>query len=262
MINHGDVGNGLASLESTVSESAAAGNPATIATRAEAPLAVPRGRRMLLDVAVEAEAARDDATRETSLGYAILHAADGLEPADRRRLLFTFSADGSSSASRTARPEFSATEVAECLGRVQLSEPTDEQLLDALVVAVDTARYWQEPDGEDVLAAQPEVVAQLRRVAEAVAGSPHTDWWFTPTAEDRQLAVQWEGTMPIPPLTEHSEALNEARQAQIVGEARARRERPEDPAESWSGNWWSNPRSRCPPQPVRSRAVRRGPAHL
>ncbi|KAM9863713.1 hypothetical protein ACI1US_00412 [Leucobacter sp. BZR 635] len=92
-----------------------------------------------------------------------------------------------------------------------------------------------------MLAAQPEVVAQLHRVAELVAGSPHTDWWFTSVVEREQWAVQWEGAMPIAPLTEHPGVLTEARQEQIEGEARARRERPEDPSENSTGNWWSKP---------------------
>lgn len=204
-------------------------------------LSGPRGRRMLLDLAVQTEEARGDVSGEASLGYAVFHAAYGLEPADRCGALFTFSSDGSPDSGTPDLPEYSVAEVPDRLGRVPLTEPTAEQLFDALMVAVDTARYWQEPDGDDLLAGQPEIIDQLRRVAEVVAGSPHTDWWFTPTVEDGQWAVQWEGATPVAPLTEHSEVLKEARQAQIEGEARARRERPDDLSENWTGSWWSKP---------------------
>jgi hypothetical protein len=58
------------------------------------------------------------------------------------------------------------------LDDLPLVEPDEGLLLRALAAAVDFARYWQEPDGEDVLAAAREMRDALARVATGVAQSP------------------------------------------------------------------------------------------
>ena len=50
-----------------------------------------------------------------------------------------------------------------------LPELAGGQLWEALRAAIDSARYWQEPDGDDLLAARPAVVEGLGPVAERVA---------------------------------------------------------------------------------------------
>lgn len=60
----------------------------------------------------------------------------------------------------------------------------------------DSARYWQEADGSDVLAATDELDAPLRRIAEHVAASAHAAWWSEPVAEDPQWQVEWDDAPP------------------------------------------------------------------
>ncbi|WP_336883009.1 hypothetical protein [Rhodococcus globerulus] len=66
---------------------------------------------------------------------------------------------------------------------------TEVALRSALAASTDSARYWQDPDGEDVLAATEPVRRELRRVAEHIARSPHAQWWTTALAETNQWAI-------------------------------------------------------------------------
>jgi hypothetical protein len=50
-------------------------------------------------------------------------------------------------------------------------------LWSALVEAVDSGRYWQEPDDVDALLADPAAAEVLRPVAERLVADPGTDWW-------------------------------------------------------------------------------------
>lgn len=54
----------------------------------------------------------------------------------------------------------------------RVSAFSELDLLWALGMAVDFARYWQPPDDEDVLLADPEVVAALRPIADTVMTAP------------------------------------------------------------------------------------------
>jgi hypothetical protein len=109
----------------------------------------------------------------------------------------------------------------------------------ALQRSVDFARYWQEPDDEDRLAALPEVAAALLPLAEAVVASAEVAWWSQGFSID-QWIVQWQTskgeTIPQTPisLTAWSEETRRA-------EARAECERPRDPHANLSGDWWSVP---------------------
>lgn len=110
-----------------------------------------------------------------------------------------------------------AAEVAALLDAVPPYAPTEDALLHAMVETVDAARYRQEPDGDDDLAATPEMRLALLRVAQAVVDSPHTQWWSAPMAMDKQWTVQF------------------------LDEFTAARDRPADPSANWGGNWWSRP---------------------
>jgi hypothetical protein len=118
-------------------------------------------------------------------------------------------------------------------------------LVRALAAAVDFARYWQEPDGEDVVAAAPEMRPALARVAAGVAQSPFAAWWTTPL----ELTTQWTVTFMDGPshpaatvvAASAGELLAHWHSKTMESEATARRERPRDPRASWSGTWWSTP---------------------
>lgn len=141
-------------------------------TMAERLLAGRRGRRFLLEYALASELAQNPMRSEESFGYAVSDAAYRLDPdvisgrARRLQSLFGEVTEGHD------MPVVSPTEAAERLGWVDLLEPTPKALRSALTVAVDTARYWQETDGDDVLAASPDMRRALQRVAEHVAASP------------------------------------------------------------------------------------------
>lgn len=132
------------------------------------------------------------------------------------------------------------------LSQVPLPEVTEVALRSALSAAVDAARYWQDPDGEDVLVATETVRCELRRVAEHIARSPHAQWWTTVLAEADQWAIlSWgDDTIDLPDSTA-AEQLSAWHESNLAAEARAERDRPTDPMASWSGHWWSYPSVRC-----------------
>lgn len=199
----------------------------------------PRGRQFLLEYALRSDRAAGTQDLDDSLSSGDFFAAHHLDPATGTGsvALFTAGAD----ADDTAFPVVTATEVAERLARVPLAEATPALLRDCLVAAVDSARYWQEPDGHDVLAGSEQMRAALARVAEHVADSVHTLWWTAPVAMRSQWVVDWEGApspgSPVDPVA----LLREARERDQEAERTALRERPEDPTASWSGDWWSRP---------------------
>jgi hypothetical protein len=117
------------------------------------------------------------------------------------------------------------------------------RLHDALLAAVDSARYWQEPFEVDQVLADDEVAGLLTPIAEAVAAAPTSDWWAEPLAVDDQHAVGWSDDLaPPPPATVGARrALLQWRTDTLLDDQRAARERPADPSARWSGHWWSTP---------------------
>jgi hypothetical protein len=151
----------------------------------------------------------------------------------------------SSSPTAAPEPERVATvhDVANLLNAAPIPAPTEETLLIVLAAAVDFARYWQEPDGEDMLAADPAVRAPLARIATVLLASPHALWWFAPLNVDAQWEVRFldeQAPVPVRSLAAR-EALERWRTAQVEEETTAARERPADPHARWSGTWWSRP---------------------
>ena len=59
------------------------------------------------------------------------------------------------------------------------------RLHDALLAAVDSTRYWQEPFEVDRVLADDTVAQLLRPVAEAVAAAPASGWWAEPLSRRR-----------------------------------------------------------------------------
>jgi hypothetical protein len=176
----------------------------------DAVLSGPRGRRFCAEIACG----------DPDVGAALLRAAHSPgDEAARRRLL---DALASSSAAR--------------------SDVTEDRLLACLADAVAHARYWQEPDEEDVLLADPDVVRALRPTAAAAAASPTWRWWSSPLDVDNQAHVHWTGRYPTEPprLTGAADDLQTWRRETVEDERRAHG-RPADPAAHHSGSWWSTP---------------------
>lgn len=201
-------------------------------------LAGPRGRRLLLAFATAGRHALGPEDPRVRLGSAVMLVSYRLDPGrGTSRVLFGPGAE------ELLRAPTTPDDVARLLTEAPLPDPTPAALLDALTEAVDHARYWQEPDGEDVLLATPAVRRALVRIAEHVAGSPHASWWSSPVDRAAQRTVTWETDDARPPSAPVSaaEALAAWRAETVADERRARRERPTDPTASWSGVWWSTP---------------------
>jgi hypothetical protein len=110
-----------------------------------------------------------------------------------------------------------------------------------LAQAVDTSRPWQEPDGEDVLVALPEVRAALAPIAQHVTTAPSTQWW----SQDRQVeqwGIDWRSADDPAPLSRDPGALSAWARATRAEEVRAEKESSQDPHANYSGTWWSFPR--------------------
>ena len=136
--------------------------------------------------------------------------------------------------------------------------PTPGELRSALRASVDSARYWQDPDGEDHVVADPAVRRALRRFAAVLLDSSAAAGWSDDVRRSEQVTVRWfEGddepaeTPAVDPRTAR-EVLGAWRMATIEDDLRARRERPTDPTANWSGTWWSKP----PTQLTRSTGLR------
>ena len=115
-------------------------------------------------------------------------------------------------------------------------------LLAGLGEAVDSARYWQEPDETDELLLQRPVLTALGPVATLLSGSLAA--WLRPgsVALDRQCFVQWtdEHRLQPPRLAGAAEQLARWK-ASTVADERQAADRPRNPAARWSGRWWSTP---------------------
>jgi hypothetical protein len=181
-------------------------------------LAGPRGRRLVLELA--------RLLLPDQLGPTLFYAAHDLE-------------------SGAVPPTVTPQDVAAVLARADLPPVEEGQVWAALDSAVTAARYWQEQDGADVLAAEPVVRAALAPVARALVGSGLTHWWSSPLDRSGQCRVTWIDdaghVTDQPDAMGHVEALARWRAEARGEEARARRERPADPAARWSGVWWSSP---------------------
>lgn len=136
----------------------------------------------------------------------------------------------------------------DALERVPLIPLTPDLLLEALIESVDSARYWQPPDGLDVLAATPQVRPGLLRFARAIVSAAAAAWWERPVGEAHDVETEWIAQEPEPedvssPLDPPESALaalidceNETR----YWERRARAELHECP-DGYSHHWWSKP---------------------
>jgi hypothetical protein len=74
---------------------------------------------------------------------------------------------------REPDPTFTGADVASPVDGVGLTNVQDGILRETLQASVDLARYWQEPDGTDAVAALPDLQDALRRVARHLSPSAH-----------------------------------------------------------------------------------------
>ncbi|MEL7977516.1 hypothetical protein AAG589_16755 [Isoptericola sp. F-RaC21] len=209
--------------------------PGTSRLDAAALLSGPRGRRLCQELAQ----AQDDDVR-----LAVFRAAHDLDPgAGTSRV--RYGARRGCRPRRGRRPRPATDDVVRRLGDATFAVPDERQVLDVLGAAVDNARYWQEPDGEDVLAALPEVREALAPAADALLAASAVDWWSTPVPSEAQREVVWydEGRLGLPGTTtaERPDLVAAWRAETVEDERTAARERPSDPRASWGGAWWSVP---------------------
>lgn len=188
-------------------------------------LSGPRGRRLCLG----AVSATDQA-----IGSAVFWLAHELDPHPGTLIRF-----GEGDTEALQDPVFTEAEVAELIRHTDLASLTDQAVREAMCDTVDRARYWQEPDGEDVVAALPAVRDSLSSVAERlVTAMPD----LTAPCMAVQWAVDWRVAADSAPIEQRPAAVL-ARWSSEQGEdeKRSARERPADPRANWSGNWWSVP---------------------
>ena len=202
---------------------------------AETLLAGPRGRRLCLQFAL-AVGVGDAADQ---LRNAAFYAAYDLDPGRGRSRVLV----GSEASSHLPRPH--PAEVAALLDAVTIAPPNESQLWFALREAVEAARYWQKPDGEDELAGSPPVRASLARVARLLAGSRHADWWTSPI-DDVQWCVFFVDNQDLGPAVpaapvSAADILEHWQGAQRHEETLAGLRRPTKVTTAISGSWWSKP---------------------
>lgn len=74
------------------------------------------------------------------------------------------------------------------------------KVLELFATAVDSARYWQEPDEIDVLLTNRELSELLRPVEEALRSNPISNWLAEDIALGKQVYVDWSAVGSAPPV--------------------------------------------------------------
>ena len=207
--------------------------------RAAALMAGPRGRALLMEFAGESARAVADEWGWHPFTSAVVDASYHLDPEKGTPALSLFGPGAKQTDDTVVAPE----EVARQLAGLDLIDVTAMLLRDLVTHSVEEAAYWQKPRGSDVLAATWPVRAALSRVADHIAATELTSWWFSDLDSTGQQCVWWcDDTAPIV-TGSIRDLLRAHREDRIEWEARARRSRPADPTAAWSGEWWSPPPS-------------------
>ncbi len=125
-----------------------------------------------------------------------------------------------------------------------------ETVTDAVAEAVGDAAYWQAPDADDVLLANPRIVDALRPIARSVVDSAVTSWWTDPLDPDDQFFVSWsrkkkkkkkKARADPPLLTGAAERRAKWRADALAEERHATRHRPRKHEARIGSHWWSTP---------------------
>lgn len=189
----------------------------------------PRGRRLCLELAMELDP--DIRTLVFRLGYD-LDAGRGTS----RVLLTAVAAGDPEMPGHTPSPELLAARLAS----LKFANPDPELIQVALARSVDAARYWQEPEGEDILAGLQIIMEALSTVARQVMAVPAIQWWWQP-GEAEQWAIDWRSSTGAAPPKIPRQTLTEWSRKERAQEERAARDFPLDPHANVSGAWWSIP---------------------
>lgn len=206
----------------------------------EALLGGRRGRRLLLEFALESEAILLTGQAGHLLHGGLFHASYREDVAQGEAVsLFGPGAEEGRKIIVTAEG------VAELLAGTALVPVTAALLCTVLARSVDTARYWQPPEGTDVIAASVPVRKELVRVAQHLAASGLAVWWMRTATTGGQWRVQWEQEDApdwwAPSGEPAATVLDAWHQALEQEERRAGIDRPADPAANYGGEWWSVP---------------------
>jgi hypothetical protein len=135
---------------------------------------------------------------------------------------------------------------ARALAAVELVEATWATIRHPLADTVAWARYWQPPEGKDLLLERQEMRESLERVARHLSAAPVTRSWSDPIDARAQVSMLWDGADPIAVCDAEGTALAGGSAHLRRMEERARRERDADPRAHVSGEWWSAPRWPAP----------------
>ncbi len=207
----------------------------------QALMAGARGRRLLWEFATASEETQLETFDEHPLHAAMFYASYRVA-VERGESVGLFGADESS------MPEISVQEIARILDGTSLVPATAALLQQALVRSVDSARYWQEPDGEDTLLALPALAAPLERVARHLADCGFAATWLDPVDLRNQFQVEFDQHDPQgrsqAPGGKALGILQEWRAGILATEARDAAELQNSQLGSFSGEWWSKPSSR------------------
>lgn len=201
-------------------------------------LAGPRGRRLCLEVAKELGG------ESVTLPLFWLARQHASEPGTMLAFVGDSSPEAVAEHREAMRAQTDAAQVSDLTAALVAVDPaaiTGAVVAQAFARSVDMAMYWQPPDGDDTVAAMPEVIEALRPLAVAVQAHPSTAWWGAGVRAP-QWAVQWDDVASTARLEIGTrEDLDRWRDQVVAGEARAASDRPKDPGASYSGNWWSKP---------------------
>ena len=202
-------------------------------------LAGPRGRRLCLEfVNFMGGPASDESD---PIGEALFWGARerdvGASTGVRYAILSNDESAGGNEGSIPSAPP--VEEIARILEADSLTVPTEAALAECLGAAVESARYWQEPDGYDMLAAEPALRPQLLRIARAIVDSAPAAWWSHAIEMDDQWVVTFDGGLDAPSATAR----------QVLDDWRDAAEREESdwrsyhlgPGAQMSGSGWSTP---------------------
>lgn len=200
-------------------------------------LAGPRGRRFLLELAILLD--EHSETEHESLNSLIWNAAYWQDPARESIVILSSGAGADASGALGERTE--PEQIAAAINGLELPALSSENVREALCTSVSGARYWQSPEGSDVLAGTAPVTATLSRIAQHVADWPGSGFLHADFASHSKVSTAFDGADHHPPLRHDGRILADWRRDTIRWEEEAGREFPAHPAVCPSSDWWSTP---------------------